>query len=162
MESRGSGSARGTGRGGTRSGSNNRDTQVSMLQAEVESGTDVKATEPELESEHGVTLPKDINEEMATDCNSNVIEEAISHVMATMVTRPAETRRNSVPPQLQRCFLMMFPLELCWTLDPQQVLSPEFFLRAAATRRTQEQTTADWGKASDCILRPFPRVAMVQ
>ena len=156
VESRGRGSARGTGRGGSRSFSNNRDTQVSMLQAEVEAGTDVEATEPELESEHGVTLPKDINEEMATDCKTNVIEEAISHVMATMYgVKASRDTAKLGPTSTTEMLLDDVPVRaLLDTGSPTSIVSLEFFLRAAATRRTQEQTPADWGKAIQQRLHP--------
>ena len=75
-----------------------------MLQAEVESGMEVKATESELESEHGVTLPKVTNEEEITDCNTNVIEEAILHVMTTMygVKASRDTAKLGPTPTIYR------------------------------------------------------------
>ena len=143
------------GRGGSRSGSNNRDTQVSTLQAEVETGTDVEATEPELESEHGVTLPKDINEEMATECKTNVIKEAISHVMATMygVKASRDTAKFGPTPTTE-VLLDDVPVRALLDTGSPSIVSLEFFLRAAATRRTQEQTPADWRKAIKQRLHP--------
>lgn len=159
---RGSGSARGAGRSSqnhSRFGGTGGNTQVSMLQVEVGSGTEetIDATEPGSEQEHRV-MPTDnrSQEVMTTNSNHDVIAEAVTQVMATMYGVKASRHAATLGPTPTAGVLLDdVPVSaLLDTGSPVSIVSLEFFLKAAAEKRTSGQTPVEWGKAVQQRLQP--------
>lgn len=124
--------------------------QVSMLQAEVDPGTEHSDPGPEASTEGQ-------SKEMTVSDNCDkVVADAISQVMATMYGVEASNDRATLgPTPTTEVLLDGSPIRaLLDTGSPTSIVSLDFFLKTVAKKRTSEQTPAEWGKSVQARLQP--------